>query len=171
MPFTPFHLGPALFFGLLLLEEIDFPTFVVANLVVDLRALLVLFDVLDGPIHGPLHTLVGGGVLAVVLAVAMLPVRGSLDRFMARLRLDQDYSLRTIALASAGGVGLHLLLDAFIYDDMGLLWPVGGNPLAGFYGLFVVYGFCIVTGVLAVGLYAGWLLGVVGLRTPLSEKG
>jgi len=168
MPFTPLHLGPALFLGMLLLVELDLPTFLAANVVVDLRAMLVFVGVLDGPIHGPLHTALGGLALAIVLTVGSYAVRRYLEPVMDFLRLSQDWSLRTIALASVSGVALHLLLDAFLYEEMALLSPVGGNPLAGLYGLFVVYGVCVLAGVLGVLLYGGHLLGVVALRTPLE---
>jgi hypothetical protein len=171
MAFTPLHLGPALFLGVLLLVEIDFPTFLLANVVVDLRAILVLVGVLDGPIHGPLHTALGGLALATVLTAGSYAVRRDLDPVTATLRLAQDWSLRPISLASVGGVGLHLLIDAFLYEEMALLYPVAGNPLAGIYGLFVVYGVCLLAGVLGVTLYGGYLLGVVSLRTPLRKGG
>ena len=42
MPFTPLHLGPALFFGMVLLRYIDLPTFLVANVIVDIEPLVIL---------------------------------------------------------------------------------------------------------------------------------
>jgi len=42
MPFTPYHLGPGLFVGLLFLGFIDFPTFLVASVIVDMEPFLVL---------------------------------------------------------------------------------------------------------------------------------
>lgn len=169
MAFTPFHLGPAVFLGLLLLVEVDFPTFLAANLLVDLRAILVFFEVLSGPLHGPLHTLLGGAVLAAVLTGAGLAVRQYFEPLLRVLRLSQDWSLRTIAAGSFGGVALHLLIDAFLYEEMALLSPVTNNPLGGLYGLFVVYAACLVTGVLGLLVYVGYLLGVVSLRTPPRE--
>jgi len=40
MPFTPFHLGPALLLGLMLSKYIDLATFLFANILVDLEPLL-----------------------------------------------------------------------------------------------------------------------------------
>ena len=37
MPFTPYHFGPGLFLGLIFLGFIDFPTFLVANIIVDVE--------------------------------------------------------------------------------------------------------------------------------------
>jgi len=39
MPFTLYHLGPALLLGLLFRRRLDLPTFLVANVVVDLEAM------------------------------------------------------------------------------------------------------------------------------------
>jgi len=42
MPFTPFHLGPALTIGLPLRRFIHAPTFIVANVIVDVEPFLVM---------------------------------------------------------------------------------------------------------------------------------
>lgn len=59
MPFTPFHFGPGILLGLLLLRYLDFPTFVAANVMIDWRAALVFLDLMDGPLHGWVHTYLG----------------------------------------------------------------------------------------------------------------
>jgi len=71
MPFTPFHFGPALFFGLLLLQYIHFPTFIIANVIVDLEPFLVLFFDLDYPLHGFFHSFAGGSIISIILALWM----------------------------------------------------------------------------------------------------
>ena len=42
MPLTPFHLGPGLLFGLLLFRYIDFPTSLIASVIVDVEPILAL---------------------------------------------------------------------------------------------------------------------------------
>jgi len=78
MPFTPFHLGPGLLFGLLLLGYIDFPTFLVASVIVDVEPFLVLTLNLNYPLHGFLHSFLGGTLLAFLVAAAMSKVRSTL---------------------------------------------------------------------------------------------
>ena len=51
MPFTPYHLGPGLFVGLLFLSFIDFPTFLVASVIVDVEPFMVLALNLNYPLH------------------------------------------------------------------------------------------------------------------------
>ena len=43
MPFTPFHLGPGLLLGLLLLSYVDLPTFLLASVIVDVEPFLALY--------------------------------------------------------------------------------------------------------------------------------
>lgn len=102
VPFTPFHLGPGLLVGLALRRRLDLPTFLVANVAVDARATLVFFGVLDGPLHGPLHTYAGalalsGGLAAVALAAAR--------RFPARAATVSATpgDPRAVALAAVAG--------------------------------------------------------------------
>ena len=37
MPFTSYHLGPGLMIGLLFINIIDFPTFLIASIIVDIK--------------------------------------------------------------------------------------------------------------------------------------
>ncbi|MCX8170580.1 MAG: hypothetical protein N3E47_01215 [Candidatus Bathyarchaeota archaeon] len=55
MPFTLFHLGPALGLGLPLRRRLHVPTLVLANVIVDLEPFFVLFLGLDYPLHGYFH--------------------------------------------------------------------------------------------------------------------
>jgi hypothetical protein len=83
MPFTPFHLGPGLVFGIVLFRWLDFPTFITASIVVDLRATLVFFGILEGRLHGPLHTFVFGTILAIVLSAGVYSSKSGLNRLLA----------------------------------------------------------------------------------------
>ncbi|MFW9990322.1 MAG: hypothetical protein ACFFC3_16900, partial [Candidatus Odinarchaeota archaeon] len=63
MPFTPYHLGPGLFIGLLFLSFIDFPTFLIASVIVDIEPFFVLYFNLDYPYHGFFHSFLGGTII------------------------------------------------------------------------------------------------------------
>ena len=128
MPFTPFHLGPALLFGLLLLRFLDFPTFLVANVIVDVEPSLVLLFGLDYPLHGFFHSFLGGTIMALALVLVMNRIRATLSPVLAFFRLAQRSSLRSILLASVSGVYLHILLDARMYGDIQPLYPIEVNP-------------------------------------------
>ncbi len=90
MPFTPFHLGPAVLIGFILLRYTDLPTLIVASVLVDLEPLAVLVFGLPGPLHGFFHSFLGASVAAAVLTWAMLRVREFLKPAYAFLGLEGD---------------------------------------------------------------------------------
>ena len=128
MPITPFHFGPALFFGLLLLQYIHFPTFIIANVIVDLEPFLVLFFDLDYPLHGFFHSFAGGSIIAIILALWM----GKIDRYFQNLyrvfKIPWDFSSKGIWLASFSGIYLHILLDSTLYSEIKPFFPSDINP-------------------------------------------
>ncbi len=71
MPFTPFHFGPTLGFGLSLRGYLHAPTFIIANVIVDVEPFLVLFLGLRYPLHGYLHTF----LLALVTGLGMVCIK------------------------------------------------------------------------------------------------
>ncbi|NOQ38614.1 hypothetical protein GQ472_07065, partial [archaeon] len=64
MPFTPFHLGPALFLGLVFFRYLNLPAFLIANVIVDVEPFVVLLFGLDYPLHGFFHSFLGGSLIA-----------------------------------------------------------------------------------------------------------
>lgn len=158
MPFTPFHLGPALLFGILLFRWLDFPTFMLANVIVDIRAALVLFGYLDGRLHGPLHTFIFGTILALIVAGSVYSVKPPLNRLLGLFRLDQLRAWRSIVTAAMAGVFLHICLDSTLYTDIHPFYPASFNPFFGLASTLSVYGFCIITFVLGMFAYGGKLL-------------
>lgn len=132
MPFTPFHLGPAVVLGLLLIRYVDFPTFVAANLLVDWRATLVFFGVLEGPLHSWPSTYPGSLVTALFLAAIMMYVRPLLDDRSREAGIKQAFSQRTIFLGALMGVLIHVTIDAFHHPD---IYAFMSESIRPFYGL------------------------------------
>ena len=163
MPFTPYHLGPALLFGVLLFRWFDFPTFLAANVVVDIRAALVYLGYLDGTLHGPLHTFAIGSVLALVLSAVVYVIKPMFNRVFAPLELAQERRWRAVVAAAMVGVSLHICLDSMLYTDIRPLFPLEYNPLFGVLGSVAVYGLCLLAFVLGTVAAAGRLL-VLRLR-------
>ena len=128
MPFTPFHLGPALFFGLLLFRHIHFTTFIMANIIVDLEPFFILFLGLDCPLHGFFHSFIGSSLIAIVLAFCMSKLDKYLKDFTRTIKLSQELPLRSIWMASFFGVYLHILLDSTLYSDIKPFYPSDLNP-------------------------------------------
>jgi len=158
MPFTPFHLGPALLFGLLLFPYLDLPTFLVSNVIVDLEPFLILFLGLPRPLHGPFHSYTLGTLVALGTAMAMLLVKPLTRPIMSIFRLGQESSPRRVFVTALLGIYLHLTLDAFVYPEMHLLYPLQPNPLLGLFSSESVYLFCSLSFLLGFAIYIYRLL-------------
>ena len=145
MPFTLYHLGPALLFGLLFLSVIDFPTFLVANVIVDIEPFLVLTLNLSYPLHGFFHSFLGGTLVAVLLALVTHRIRGRLSPLLSFFKLEQKISFMRILVAVFAGIYIHILLDSRIYTDIQPFYPSTYNPLltAGVLAGLDAYIFCI----------------------------
>lgn len=128
MPLTPFHLGPALLLGLVFFSYLDFPTFLVANIIVDIEPILVIFLRLDYPLHGFFHSFLGGTLVAFLLAAVMSKVREYFSPLLSSFKLGQKSSFRSILLASLSGIYIHILLDSRMNMDIKPFYPFDFNP-------------------------------------------
>ena len=115
MPYTPFHFGPGLLFGLLLLSYIDFPTFMLANVIVDIEPILVLYFDFRYPLHGFFHSFLGGTVVAFLLSVVMIRMRPVFSDFRIKTGERRYWNRAPSARASSissgwAGISLRVLL-------------------------------------------------------------
>lgn len=136
MPFTPFHFGPGILLGLFLLKKVDFPTFVAANVIIDWRATLVFFGLLDGPLHGWIHTYLGAVLMAAVLAAMMIYARPLMNNALREMRIIQEVSIQKVLIAAFSGVFLHVTLDAMHHPFMQPFMPLDIRPLYGLASTF-----------------------------------
>ncbi|MFA4663252.1 hypothetical protein QDY65_08540 [Pyrococcus kukulkanii] len=136
MPFTPFHLGPALLLSYLI-PYLDVWTFLIANVIVDFEPFLVLSFNLDlkygYPVHGFFHTYVGGGIVALILAHAMA--------FIYKIT-GRNYDMERLRITALSGVFLHITLDSIMHPDVKPFFPFGFSPLYGATYEFNIYMFC-----------------------------
>jgi membrane-bound metal-dependent hydrolase YbcI (DUF457 family) len=155
MPFTPFHLGPGLLLGLLLLSYIDLPTFLLASVVVDVEPFLVLYFNLQYPLHGFLHTFLGGTLIAFLIAAVMSRLRNALSSLISFFGIKQKPTFRGILLASLFGVYSHVFLDSFLYQDIRPFYPFDLNPLLSqsLFISFEIYGLCVLSFIGGVVVY------------------
>lgn len=138
MPFTPFHFGPAILLGLLLLKKIDFPTFVAANVIIDWRATLVFFDLWPGPLHGWVHSYLGALLMAIILGTVMIYVRPLIDDELREMKIVQEISTKKIFIAALSGVFIHVTLDAIHHPYMQPFLPFDFRPFFGILSTFEV---------------------------------
>ena len=155
MPFTPFHLGPAILMYSLLRGRFELIVTILSNIIIDVEPFLVILLRLNMPLHGPIHSFLGATLLAVLtsgLANYLLPY---LYRF---IRLKYTYRYSQLLVASLTGTYCHILLDAPLYSEMKPFYPLSGNPLLYIIEPGYIYGGCIFSFLVGFAVWGIWKL-------------
>jgi membrane-bound metal-dependent hydrolase YbcI (DUF457 family) len=145
MPFTPYHVGPALLVALALYPLLDIPTFIIATFILDFEPFFLLFFNQSYPLHGTIHSLTTSLIPAVILSFLMYLNRFNNKQIMVRCKLPQETHFKKILITSVTGVWLHILFDAFVYKDVTLLYPLQFNPLLNLISITWIQIFSIVS--------------------------
>jgi len=145
MPLTPFHLGPAILLGLIFLRYVDLPTFMIANVIVDIEPMFIILFNLDLTHHQFLHTFLGGTLVVFILTWIMKKIRSKFSPLLMFLKIEQKASLRNIFLASLSGIYIHIILDSRMHMDIRPFYPLMVNPFlnGSISSVLSVYMFCI----------------------------
>ncbi len=155
MPFTPFHLGPALALGLPTRKYIHAPTFIIANVIIDIEPLMVILLDLNYPLHGYLHTFIGAITIGLALGYIMYLFDVVFKVVWKKLLLasGSNICLRQFLIAGISGTALHVLLDAPLYYDIKPFYPFTVNPI--YYPEFnsTIYMICTVLGLIGLIYY------------------
>jgi len=128
MPLTPFHLGPALILGLIFLRYVNLPTFLVANVIVDIEPMFIMLFNLCYSHHQFLHTFLGGTIVALILTWIMNDIRGRLSPLLMFFKIEQKPTFWSILIASIFGTYTHILLDSRMHEDVRPFYPLDVNP-------------------------------------------
>lgn len=153
MPFTPFHWGPSSWIGLLLFKVFDFPTLLIASVIVDIEPFCVFVFNAPWPLHGFLHSFLGGLIIAILSGITIYFFRNPIRRIMVVLKLVQDSSFKKILWTSFFGVYFHLLLDSFLYGEMKPFYPLQNNPFFGLFSSQQIYLFCSLSFLVGISFY------------------
>lgn len=153
MPFILFHLGPSLWIGLILFKFLDFPSFLLTCITVDVEPLAVMFFGLQYPLHRFFHSFVGGSIVALLAALIMYTLRSNVRKFTNEFSLEQDSSFKKILWKSFLGICFHILFDAPLYTDIQPFYPNTSNPLFGLFSSSQIYFFCSISFLIATVLY------------------
>jgi hypothetical protein len=166
MPFTPFHLGPALLVKSAAPRHFSFSAFAISQVAIDCET-LYWRSRHQWHVHRVLHTFVGGAIVGTVLAVAFsllvwpsfLRIRRLVnnnannahnahnDRLAAEARLGP-----AIAGGLLGGLS-HSLLDGIVHWDIRPFGPFSmENPFLGLLDERLLYVLCTAMGALGVTL-------------------
>lgn len=165
MPFTPFHMGPALLLKSLTGRRFSVLVFGVSQVGIDIEPLVRMIRS-DSILHGFTHTLsgallvgAGAGIIGRPLANWFLRILRQASREASTSPLLRHDVTWSVALTSAWvGTGSHLLLDGIMHADMSPFAPVmNANPLLGVVGWGSLHLFCVATGIagLAILLVSG----------------
>ncbi len=171
MPFTPFHLGPALAIGLPLRKFIHAPTFIIANVILDLEPFFVLLFNLDYPLHGYAHTILAAIPVSLILGSVLYRLDFILNNFWHKLFLTpikSNQKFESFILAGFLGSILHILFDAPLYSDIRPLYPLTINPFYHPDLAYDVYNLCLSLGIIGMIYY----LYIVkrGIENNFSQK-
>ena len=133
MPYTPYHVGPSGFFGLLLRRWVDLPVFVLVNVLIDIEVLADRYFSPGWPVHQlwHFHTLLVGGMAGAVFGAILYwirPFRWCSEKSMALIGLPQKAQLRPMIAGGLLGAWLHVLIDSFYHYDVQIFWPYAKNP-------------------------------------------
>jgi membrane-bound metal-dependent hydrolase YbcI (DUF457 family) len=155
MPFTPFHLGPAFGLGLPFRRYLHVPTFMLANVILDVEPFLVLVLGLRYPLHGYFHTFLLALFVGLGVGCIMFLLEKFLHGFFRGLLLEPNGKLSLNSFMAAGvlGTALHVLLDAPLYGEMQPFYPLTVNPLYAPSLSPTIYNICVWLGIIGVIYY------------------
>lgn len=161
MPFTLFHLGPALCLGIPLRKYIHVPTFILANVILDIEPLLVLLLRLHYPLHGYFHTFIAAIGVGIAFGLVMFLLERPLHPLYRKLLLEPEKTFKKSQLIIAGALGamLHVLFDAPLYYDIKPFYPLTTNPLYGWASSSEIYLLSALMGVLGIIFYSLLIVG------------
>ncbi len=146
---------------------IHLPTFLVANVIVDVEPFLVWRLRLDYPVHGFFHTFLAAVLVGTLLGYTMYKLEPLFHGFYSALKLVPEHELSLYQFVAAGitGISLHVVLDSIVYTDITPLYPFQANPFYIAGSMSVVVDFCVKSFIVGLVYYIIILLyGRRGLR-------
>ena len=153
MPFTPFHMGPALATKAALGRHFSVPLYGFMQVAIDSEVLAGYPFRRDLTFHKILHTFAGATAVAALTVFLLRPtlMRGmrwwnrsaNADPGNVWHTEPQPSTLATV-LSAFGGAWGHVLLDAPTHSHMEPMTPVArGNPFSGIVTQRQVIGWCV----------------------------
>lgn len=152
MPFTPFHMGPALLAKAVLGRHFSIPIYGLTQVAIDSEVLAGYPFRRDLSFHRVMHTFAG----ATAAAALTLLLRPAITRGMkwwnrsakatpgSPWHMEPRVSPLAAALSAFGGAWGHVLLDAPTHSHMEPLAPIArGNPLNGMASQREIIGWCV----------------------------
>jgi membrane-bound metal-dependent hydrolase YbcI (DUF457 family) len=145
-------------------KRINLISILLASVLVDVRALYCFLFGCTGRFHGPLHTLFGATIIALLILFFVWNFRKPLKKITDTFKIKNDYSLQSIVLGSFIGTWLHIILDSFMHSDIVPFWPMESNFLLRLITNRFNYLIC------TVALIIGLIIFIYKLNKRLTEK-
>ncbi len=153
MPFTPYHFGPGLLLGMILLPITNVTILLVASVILDIEPIVILLFNLNLPLHYVFHSYLGATIVAVLLALVAWPFRNLIDSIQKAFNINQTITMSRFLLSALIGTYSHVFLDSFLYPEMNPFLPIIGNPFVGLYPLLWIYRICVYSGAAGILLF------------------
>ncbi len=118
VPFTPIHFGVGALGKAALGRRFSFAVFAGSQVLMDLEPGIKILGLLDGPLHGPTHTVLG----ALLIAVATAVIWEVWQRYGPSAIVDRIGRARhgIVVGTALFGTLSHVALDSIMHSDMGL---------------------------------------------------
>jgi len=145
-------MGPGLLIKALLQGSFSLMVFGWAQIIMDIQPLVVLLSG-EGHLHGFSHTFIGATLIGVVSALTGKHAgEFGLRRIRKNCYLPISWPV-TIVSAFIGSYS-HVLLDSVMHTDVEPFAPLTlDNPFIGFISIEALHQFCMISGLLGIGLY------------------
>lgn len=157
MPFTPLHFGVHSFVALMNPKRINILVFVLANVIIDLEPLLVMFFRFDYPLHGYAHTFLGAIIIGGIWGVFSYKAKKIYKKLLYILKLPGDFSLKEYIISAITGTLLHVFFDSPLYLDIKPFYPLENNLFYGFISNSGMYKLCGLFFISAIIIYV-WIV-------------
>ena len=164
MPFTPFHMGPALALKSITGRHFSILMFGLAQVAMDIEPGVGMLRDAD-VLHGWSHTYLGATVIAALVLALGRPLcflilrrcnEELLHHRLGRLAEPDTFGWRPAAAGAFIGTYSHVALDSIMHADMQPLAPFSSaNHLLSVISIDALHIACVVAGIVGVGI---WLL-------------
>lgn len=140
--------------GYLLRERVNWPTFIVANLVVDVEpALVILLNACSYPLHGYLHTFLAALPAGLTVGLVLFALDERLAPLYNSLALASNRSAAGYVAGGVLGWCTHVAFDSPLYLDIQPFHPCRTNPLYRPESFALVSALCLLLALAGLLLY------------------
>jgi hypothetical protein len=153
MPFTAFHLGPALLIGIILFPIFDLAALLICSVIVDLEPFYVMFFARELPLHGFFHTFIGGTIVGTFVALILWIIRGLVQEILMVFKVEQKSSFTRMLYTSLFSVNFHILLDSIFHADLQPFYPLIFNPFYGLISQEIINQICTICMIIGLTIY------------------